>query len=156
MAYQHHPQAPAPKPARSLAGAHAAGIALALMAVIAGGAWYLLREGDEAPATMTVAQVDAGTPVAEPMAPPVPVGEARQSETIRGTLILPGSSERLIRAEELAGLSREQLQRARAEILARAAPAEASSRVSGGEPAVKLSEIEAANLRLIEQAEKAR
>ena len=161
MAYQHHPQAPAPGPASSKRGSGPVmglvmGVTLAAM--LGSGAWYLLRDRNEAEPVLTAAQIDTIPRLPDPMAPPAPVSDVRNAETVRGTLVLPESSRRALRPEELAGLSREQLRLARAELLARSDASRASGqRSSGAEPPLNtLSDVEAANLRLIEEAEKAR
>jgi hypothetical protein len=160
MAYQHHPQAPAPqqvRPATVSRTIKGAVTGLLLVAAVSAGAWYLLRSPGEVRPVLTAVGVDTRPPPQEPMAPPAPIREARQSETVRGALVLPDAETRLLQASDLAGLSAEQLQRARTEILARNEVASAAGRrASEAEPGARLSEIEAANLRLIEQALKAR
>lgn len=147
MAYQRHPNLPAPDGGRRGGGPLAARAAAGLVAgaALAIGGWYLLRGQGEAP-PVAAAQVEAGTqgqPAPE-MAPPARVSEKRQSETVRAALIASVAGRRPLAAAELAQLSRAELREARADILARR---------GGG---TELNAVAAANLRLIEEAERQR
>ena len=131
-------------------------VGLLALAGITGGAWYLMRgESSAAPASAPRIDGPRANPAPLAEAEPVALSGARQGEIVKGALIFPDSDRRLLTSGELAGLSREQLQRARAEIQARHHHLGIEYRLVGGAQAA-LNEVETANLRLIEEAEKAR
>lgn len=157
MAYQHHPQAPTPSRAKGASLATRAAFGLLVGAVIAGGAWYLLLGRFEAEPVLAASRLepDQPSPMADTRNEPVRVSARRQGETVRGTLTLPESSNRLLNASDLASLTPEQLGAARSEILARHGGSADQRSLAGGE-GTPLSDIEAANLRLIDETAKAR
>lgn len=147
MAYQHHPQASRRPRATPSGRGLAARAAIGFVAggLVAGGLWFALAGPGEPSPPLAAAQVESVPARATPPPPSAEVSERRQSETVRGTLVMPSYRDRLLTASELNAMSPDQLQQARAEI-----------QVRQGIAGPGLSHIEAENARLIDAARQAR
>jgi len=180
------PYHPAGRHGAAPAGGHTAQVvgltlgAVLLLGALATGGYFLMR-GDgtsRVPVAVTNQVVDPGArgtpsepparPIAgRPAATPDPApGPSTPAPAATGDLIFPDSDQRLLSRADLAGLTRQQLRIARNEIYARRGrrfrdPAlrEYFSRFGWYRPIsdeVRLSQVEAANVRLLQMAENAR